>query len=260
MPKHTHLVKSKSMKDVEKWDIPIAFDGDNVISISTRKVENKQTEYDTSNKLQHIPYLDVDKKQRSAVYISGISGSGKSTLASNLIKAYRKRLDKPKLDCIFFTTGSEKDPAFNKLKNFHHISIRDDPLFLEIQIEHLKDSIVIFDDYTAIADKILQAKVMNLLNDLLERSRKLNVQIIVINHQTQNYQKTRLTIFECDTYFLNPNVNEDSVRKFLKSYVTDNKYRINEMVESAQTEVFDWVVVRKSFPMYYASNHKIKLL
>ena len=76
---------------------------------------------------------------------------------------------------------------------FDDIEIIDmtDPGFLDIQIEDLEHYIVVFDDHENISDKELRKYIQHFQKDCLERTRKLQVDIIFINHQTQNYNITK---------------------------------------------------------------------
>ena len=155
-----------------------------------------ETELNTEIEMKPFPYLDLKNKQRSGIFISGISGSGKSTVAKNLIDAYIKILGKG-IRIILFTQTQDLDPAFESFsenKSFIHVCIKEDEMFPLLTPELLRDSIVVFDDYENL-DKILQSFTLGLIKDILERGRKMNIHTILINHQTQNYNKTRALIF-----------------------------------------------------------------
>lgn len=219
-----------------------------------------ETELNTEIELKPFPYLDLKNKQRSGIFISGISGSGKSTIAKHLIDAYLKILGK-QTRIILFTQTEDLDPAFEPFsdnKLFIHVCIKDDPMYPLLTPELLRDSIVVFDDYENL-DKILQSFTLGLIKDILERGRKMNIQTILINHQTQNYNKTRALIFECDTYILFPSANRNSVKKFLLSYGDIDKKEVDNLIEEAMNP-FDFLLFRKSVPRYILTRHKIKLL
>jgi adenylate kinase family enzyme len=210
--------------------------------------------------LTPYPFLDLKHRQRSGIFISGISGSGKSTIAKQLIDGYLKLLGK-QTRIILFTQTEDLDPVFepfDESKSFVHVCIKSDPMYTSILTENLKDSIVIFDDYENL-DKSLQVFTMTLIKDILERGRKMNIQTILINHQTQNYNKTRALIFECDTYVLFPNSNKNSVKKFLLSYGDVDKKEVGDLIEDAMNP-FDFLLFRKSVPRYILTKNKIKLI
>lgn len=219
-----------------------------------------EKEFDSETDFKIFPYIDLKHKQRSGIFISGISGSGKSTIAKQLIDGYIKLLGK-ETRIILFTQTEELDPVFEPLsenKLFVHVCIKNDQMYTLITPELLQNSIVTFDDYENI-DKNLQLFTLTLIKDILERGRKLNIQCILINHQTQNYNKTRSLIFECDTYILFPNSNKNSVKKFLLSYADIDKKEVDELIEMAMNQ-FDFLLFRKSVPRYILTKNKIKLL
>ena len=224
-----------------------------------KKGGDKEMEFDTA--IDPFPYLDLKNKQRSGIFISAPSGAGKSSIAKKLVHGYLKILGK-KTRILLFTQTEEVDPAFleysNEKYNFVHVCIKADDMFPLLTPEVLRNSICIFDDYENL-DKSLQTFTLSLIKDILERGRKLNIQCILINHQTMNYNKTRALIFECDTYILFPSANRNSVKKFLLSYADIDKKEVDNLIEEAMNP-FDFLLFRKSVPRYILTKHKIKLI
>ena len=242
--------------------------GDNELMLAQTKDEKYvyvskkgvgETEFSSELEMLPFPYVDLKHRQRSGIFISGISGSGKSTIAKQLIDAYIKLLGKD-TRIILFTQTEDLDPVFEPLnaKTFVHVCIKTDPMYTYITPESLQNSVVVFDDYENL-DKVLQSFTLTLIKDILERGRKMNIQTILINHQTQNYNKTRALIFECDTYILFPNSNRNSVKKFLLSYGDIDKKEVDSLIEEAMNP-FDFLLFRKSVPRYIMTKNKIKLM
>ena len=266
------LTKSKI---IPEDNIPIGKDENGLtISWSPKKDNDSARQLITDNCIP-IPYLSKKSKQRSAVFISGVSGSGKSTIAKQLIDGYKSILpkltdkdgNKKKYRIIFFTQSADLDHAFEEVAKkrdgtirdeFIHVVIGKDPYYGSLTPELLKNSIIIFDDYENV-DKATFAFTITLIKDLLERGRKLNIQLILINHQTQNYSKTRPIIFECDSFILFPNSNPNSVKKFLLSYLDIDKKEVDELINQAMNQ-FDFLFIHKSVPRYVMSRNKIQLL
>ena len=248
-------------------------------------------EHKSSAPLSAVPYIDVKSNQRSGIYLSGTSGCGKSTLAVKLIKKIRsirgpqdyeeeeiiaqpcpwlksgvryistvKKVKKVKRCVIMTNSGIDNpDPAFEGLAN-HTVVRFSDPEFMDIGVADLENLIVVFDDWEAISDKRLSKHVENLVKDVLERSRKLHVDCVVINHMSQNYHKTRGIIFECDTYFLNPRANSNSTQKFLAAYTNLNKKQIQDIINYEPEKKFTWLAIRKSAPQYMIYDDMVKLI
>ena len=248
-------------KKIPENEIPIAEDKSHKITWSIKKTG--EDNFETDNEFKPIPYLNLKNKQRSAIFISAPSGAGKSTIARQILDSYREILGK-KTRVILFTQTQDLDPVFENLtegkykEHFIHICIKTDPMYSLLTPELLKDSILIFDDYENL-DKDLQGFTMTLIKDCLERGRKMNIQMMLINHQTMNYNRTRSLIFECDTYILFPSANRNSVRKFLLSYGDIDKKEVDDLIEGSM-EPFDYLLLRKSAPRYILSKHRVKLL
>ena len=226
------------------------------------------------------PIPPIIKNQRVAVYISGASGSGKSMMAARIAKQLQsrikpmfktasydrktKRMKQSKMRVVFFTGGVEEDPAFNifdkkDTDEFLEIFMQKDPLFVNVTTDDLKDTICIFDDYENLQPASLAVFTFNFIKKLLEVSRKNNTQIIVINHQSQNYNLTKPIIFECNSYILFPWANKNSSIKFLESYGNTDKNEIRDMINSS-SDMYDFLYMYKSAPRYYMNKHKIKML
>lgn len=249
---------NKKQKDL----IPIGRCKDDYIYYETGVPKAERVKHlSLEHEIEPIPYLDLKAKQRSANFISGISGSGKSTLAVKLIKELRAlRKDKDRAVVIFTSSSLDNaDPAFEKLKMVDIVPF-DHEEFTMITIDMLKDCIVVFDDWEVFKDKALETYVLTFMKDVLERSRKLGVDIIIINHMTMNYNKTRNIIFECDNYFLNIGMNKNSSRKFLESYMDIGKKELKNIVEYEADSQFSWSMFRKSAPSLYIQDCVVKLL
>lgn len=279
----TIVTSSAILKDA----VPIAYSEDTKKYYSIRDEDNEDkrvTSIDATN-LQTIPFLDLTNPkniQRSGVYISAPSGAGKSTIAINLVRQYLKILKNRKVPpvltydestgktvakkrerrVIMFTASDTIDPAFDEFKDsdfFHCISINgSDETYLDTKVEHLANSIVIFDDYIGM-NKKYELFTLKFINTILEHSRKIDVQVIIITHQTMDFNKTRNIIFECDTYILAPSASQHSVRTFLKSYGDISKEQINMMISKSNRR-FEFLVFHKSCPIYFQTKRNITLL
>ena len=158
----------------------------------------------------------------------------------DLHKREQKRLEEWSLD------KNPKKPNFKPY--FIHVNISNDPFLFSLTPEHLKESLVIIDDYEN-TPKAIQTFFLRFITDLLERSRKMKTNIIIINHQSMNYNKTRPIIFECDNYVVFPFTNKNSTKNFLTSYADLDKSEIDNMIEDS-SDSFNFLLFRKSYPMY----------
>jgi hypothetical protein len=206
-----------------------------------------------------IPYIDLKHNQRSATFVSGVSGCGKSTVAVRLIRELRKLREDPTRYATVFSTTVIDDPAYNRIKNVEFISL-EDPRFVEIDIESLANRIIVFDDHENVKDAGLAKYVRNFLQDVLERTRKLGVDVIVINHMTQNYHKTRTIIHECDTYYLNIAQNKTASRRFLDAYSTMSKKTITDLCTREYEHPFSFVAFHRCYPCFVIYESTIELI
>jgi hypothetical protein len=206
-----------------------------------------------------IPYVDLKHKQRSASFVSGVSGCGKSTVAVHLIRELRKLRKDPERFVAVFSTTIIDDPAYARLKNIEFISLQD-PRFLQLQVEELENRIIVFDDHENLKNPALEKYARDFLQDVLERTRKLDVDVIVINHMTQNYHKTRTIINECDTYYLNVAQNKTSSRRFLLAHSTMAKRAITALCKHEFENPFSFVALHRCYPCYLIREDTIELV
>ena len=209
--------------------------------------------------LKPMPYLDLEHKQRSATFVSGVSGSGKSRIGASLIRRLRWLRKDAERPAAIFSTTLINDPAYAKLNHVEFISL-EDPRFLELDISDLEDRIILFDDHENLKNPKLAKYALDFIKDVLERTRKLGVDVVVINHMTQNYHATRNIIFECDTYYLNIAQNRNSSKRFLASYSELSKADIRDLVTREYESPFTFVTYHKSAPCFVSYEDTIKLV
>lgn len=215
-----------------------------------------------TNDIIPFPFIN-SKDQRYSAFISGISGSGKSTLCARLINQIRKaRNDTNKRVLLFTTSVINVDPAYKDIENMVIIGFDEDifQYFLDEGAGCFHDKIIVFDDYENVADSKLKKAVMLFLKDILERTRKQGVDVIVLNHMSQNYAATKSIIFECEEYYLNLQTNRNSSMKFLKTYMDLDKEELNDIKNYEANSRFSWSVFRKSYPSYFILGDRVKLL
>jgi len=209
--------------------------------------------------IKPIPYLDLAHKQRSATFVSGVSGSGKSRLGAALIRRLRflrKDLQRP---AVVFSTTVIDDPAYAGINHVEFISL-EDPRFLELEVSQLEDRIVVFDDHENLKNPKLAKYALDFLKDVLERTRKLGVDVVVINHMTQNYHATRNIIFECDTYYLNVAQNRTSSRRFLTAYSELPRALIDQLCAQEYDNPFVFVTYHKCAPCFISYEDTVLLV
>jgi len=93
---------------------------------------------------------------------------------------------------------------------------------------------------------------------MLELGRKLNIEIIIINHLTSNFNETRSIIFEATTYTLFPRSNLNSVQKFVENYITKDK-EISKKIAMIRGSQYTPLIINKVSPQYLMSDKWIQI-
>ena len=120
-----------------------------------------------------------------------------------------------------------------------------------------KESIVIFDDITAIPEKSVRQFVENLQKALLENSRKLKVCVINISHASMDYHKTKYQIGESETYVLFPSKAFVESVRFLESKVGIKSKEMIDRIENINSRS---ITIRKEQPRCLIADKEVWLL
>ena len=217
------------------------------------------------------PCLDVPKggsvtarfnpEKRVTMFIAGAQGCGKSFFIADILKQLRK--DKPDRPIILFTGLDEKDKNFAglpiKLANLDRIT--------EFTIEGLRfngrGSICVFDDIDRIRDSKKLKAVHDLALEILSNGRdhktqsgKADIDIIVSNHEINDYRRTKYYLSDSEYVVLFPQATTyQQMDIILKKIGVDSK-----IAESIKKSPSRNVIIHKNYPLYYISSHKISQL
>ena len=184
------------------------------------------------------------------LYICGVSGAGKSTYAGSFIKKYLK--ENPENE-FFLISNVNQDEILDKLYPIRIDINIEEPL----EMEDLKNSVVLFDDIDTIQNKNIRNYFYNLLDDLIQTGRHYNITIIFTSHIIMNYKKTRNILLENTsmTMFINSGNNLQNI-KYLKNYCNFNNSQINKILNLNSR----WVSIYKSNPEYVIYEKGIYLI
>lgn len=213
-----------------------------------------------SNQIKSYSKFEIIPKQngRESLYVTGKSGSGKTTWICNYVKKYHKIF--PKNDIYLFSGKSldgdtTNDDGYDKLKYLNTIPIDDRLLDDPIEMNELKDSLVIFDDVEKISNKKLLEIIYNLISKILNIGRSSHISCILVSHLINPKMKhTRDILLEVDwvVFFKNSNVYGD--KYFLKHYAGVSEKKIDELFQM-KTRAY---VYHKNFPSFLITDHEIK--
>jgi hypothetical protein len=123
----------------------------------------------------------------------------------------------------------------------------------------LEDNICVFDDFQGSVDRDMEKYVLGFIKMLLENTRKIGVDIIIISHQTQQALATKAIIFESNEYYLSFAANKNACLKFLESYFDLSKKEQRQLA-NYRAKPFTFTLWRKSYPMYKVLGNTITLL
>jgi hypothetical protein len=199
--------------------------------------------------------IGSDNTGRFVLYCSGGSGSGKSYFLANIAKEYRKMY--PDRDIYLFSFVDALGP-YEGIENLFKIPLNRKFLEQEVDMNEFESSLLILDDYDATDDKQLKAKIEFILNRLLTTGRHLKCSIAMTSHTNTDYKRTRLILAESTHIVFYPQTaSQKSLLYLLENYTNLSKPQIKNMIKLKSTR---WVMVHKSPPPFYITEHSIEIL
>ena len=199
-----------------------------------------------------FPLPTFEEDSSDSIYISGPRRSGKSTWIANFIREYHRKYPK---NNVIILSACKDDPAFGQipyLKRIDPDELIEDPL----DLEELGKSLIIFDDYENFSKEVNEV-VANLRNEILNNGRKLRISIIIAQHITFDYRRTRVQLFECESYVIFPKSgNINMLNRLFNTYLGLPKDKVKKIMEFPSR----WVFIKKSYPKYAIHAKGIMLL
>jgi hypothetical protein len=198
--------------------------------------------------------FNPDPTKRSIYYIAGASGSGKSYIAKHLAEQYQKLF---KGRPVYLVSKLKEDETLDGMK--------EKPLRLNIEkivenpmtdLEPLRESLVIFDDYDTLTGKEAKA-VQQLIDDICIMGRHTVTGILILSHHLSNFKKTRLCLTESTHFVLYPqSTGAHALNYFLKTYVGMGPKEVQAIKNTGSR----WLCIHKNFPIYYITETEAGLL
>jgi hypothetical protein len=199
-----------------------------------------EIELKSGSTIQHTP---TKKKEREVLYITGQSGSGKSYYTYEYVTAYQKMYPKNE---VYLVSAVSDVSTIDKIKKLRKIDLSK-PEFLELDVplEELKDSMVIFDDVDSISNKHVKKKVWGLMSDILTKGRHYNVSAVITFHVATSGAETKLILNESQSITFFPSASGGRTLKYLlDSYLGLDKKQIDKIKRLDSR----WCTVVKSYP------------
>lgn len=189
-----------------------------------------------------IPVID-SKDFREIIYIYGPSGAGKSVLCRSYIDEYRKEFPANEV-YLFSLKPSDTSLDDKKLKR---IPI-DLDILKNIDVETLRDSLVIFDDCDGYDDKdssTEQKEIYRIQDNIAQIARDRRIFCIVTTHLACKGQRTKIILNECHKIISFPGrVPTAKLKYLMEQYGGLTKKEIAKLPKLGSR----WVCVQKENP------------
>ena len=199
-----------------------------------------------------------DPKKREVYYIAGASGSGKSHIAKGLAEQYMKQFPDR---AVYLISKLEQDDTLDSMKGQKCVRLKpaklvETPIKTTEDMEKLRDSMVIFDDYDSFTGK--EAKtIQQLMDDIATMGRHMNITMLCLTHYLTNYSKTRLLLTESTNIVVYPlSTGNHSLNYLLKTYVGLEKDEISHLKRGGSR----WVMIHKNYPCFCVTENEAFML
>lgn len=198
--------------------------------------------------------INPDPQKRFIYYIAGASGSGKSYIAKHIAEQYQKQF---KGRPVYLVSKLKEDETLD--------GMTDKPARLNIEklmatpmkdLEPLRESLVIFDDYDTLQGKEAKA-VQTLIDDICIMGRHTVTSILILSHHLSNYKSTRLCLTEATHFVVYPqSTGAHALNYFLKTYVGMSPKETLAIKNTGSR----WLTIHKNFPVYYVTETEAGLI
>jgi hypothetical protein len=226
------------------------------MSGSAKQESNTRVKLPDDSHFELIP--SRDPKKREVWYIAGASGSGKSHIAKGLAEQYMKQYPDRQ---VYLVSKLEQDDTLDSMKGRQCIRLKpaklvEKPIKTTEDMEKLRDTMVIFDDYDSFTGK--EAKtIQQLMDDIATMGRHMNITMLCLTHYLTNYAKTRLLLTEATQLVLYPlSTGASALAYVLKTYLGMEKAEIQHLKSTGSR----WVCIFKNYPCYVITENEAYLL
>lgn len=184
-----------------------------------------------------------------SMYICAPRGAGKSTFCRDYIKLYKKQYPKNKIIVI---SQKDEDKAFKSIQKYlTYLPMTVDDIDDEMDLDEIKETLILFDDYECFSPRALQNYVNNFRDKILKVGRSKKITCLICQHAYFSGWSTRVPLLECDSYVLFKDMMTAHFETFLINklgFSLDEFRRIKEIP-------FRWMMFRKSSPRYIIYDH-----
>ena len=224
-----------------------------ILYVNDKPEEDNYVEIDVSeggkSDAKIKPIHDVNGRQ--IVYVTGQSGSGKSSMIAEYIKSYQKLHPKNSVYMICRTNHKE-DPAYNGIKNMDQIDMSEPLDFVE---EGLSDCLFVFDDVMTLHDKYEQKNIYDLIADIAEVGRKMNISMLISSHLIlpNDVKIKRILMNELQQLCIFPrSASKHHMNYALKQYFGMDPKVIKRVTDTNSRHI----IISKQYPNYVLEEQK----
>lgn len=224
-------------------------------NISKTKYDDvKKSEFKIKDgKMRILPSFDAD--HRNTLYIAGPSDSGKSTQVKAYADGYNRVYPN---NTVWLFSKVVGDKSLEGIKNLKQIELNEELSQDPININELKNSLVIFDDIGKIRDKDVKKEIDFLLGEILQEGRHPNIECIATNHIIADHKNTKDLLNESSFITVFPHTNKMQIKYILKTYIGLEPKQIKEVLEKVKGS--RWMSIYTRAPNYVVYEHGCFLL
>lgn len=217
---------------------------DKLYIVSTNNPKGKREIFIKDGFVEPLPNFDIHEK----IYISGPSFSGKSYYAAMWAKNYVR---KKKRDIIIIS-GLDEDKELDKLAKYTDVyRVAIDDTFVELTVEDMAESIVIFDDICLIPDPELKKVAQRLEDELLKGARHHDIIMLSTTHILLGGMATQSLLLEATSVVLFPQtIDRGQIMTYLQKRLRFTKRQLDKFTRIPSR----WVALYKQNP-YFLHEH-----
>jgi len=229
-----------------------------------KKKDKKNYEYiKVDNDINLLPSWNNIPNQISIFYITGAQGTGKSVLAAKLMKIYKRQNKGCPIYCV---SECKQDDTIDDIitKKITPEDIRDDDLsfndFQDIAKEY-GSLCILFDDIDSCSDVkkkgvSLKHLTYQLLNSLINNSRKYNINIIYTSHRPCEGAYSKTILNSCSNWiFFTQNIT-NNIKLCMKEYMGLSKKQQSLLLNLESR----WVSINRTIPLTITTENECFIL
>ena len=211
--------------------------------------------------------------ESNVYYICGPRGSGKTSLAVSIANVYNRMKPENRIFLFCETANSEQNQRiFGTLENLHVIPLDETLITQPLDLEELRDSMVIFDDVETLGKVEIEefdgkktkyrkydltTIIQELKDKIIQNGRHFNMDVLILAHMLFSYTKSRKVLEELNyLVFFNGATGATHVSRYLKNFLGLDAKQIQKITKQSSR----WTLVSKSAPRYVLTEHRAFML